>query len=70
MTLAPPDPQPSNAACPRCASPIVCGAESGAPVCACFAARLTPALRARLEREYVGCLCLACLQSLAAESEA
>jgi hypothetical protein len=51
--------------CPRCGGAFDCGA-NGATPCACSTVRLGVALQAQLRQRYPGCLCLACLQALAA----
>ncbi|MGL6108474.1 MAG: cysteine-rich CWC family protein [Rubrivivax sp.] len=51
--------------CPRCAAAFHCGAD-GAEPCACTGLRLDAATQQSLRERYVGCLCLRCLQSLAA----
>jgi len=52
----------SNAICPRCAQPFICGASSSR--CDCFELQLSTALRTRLAEQYDRCLCLACLRQL------
>jgi hypothetical protein len=59
----------ANAACPRCGAAFHCGAADAAP-CACTALALDAALLAALRARYVGCLCLRCLQALAATRNA
>lgn len=51
--------------CPRCGGHFHCGVQGPAP-CPCSTLTLTPALQALLRQRYRGCLCLACLQALAA----
>lgn len=51
--------------CPRCGAGFHCGVQGPAP-CPCSTLTLTPALQATLRQRYRGCLCLACLQALAA----
>lgn len=53
-----------DARCPRCGGAFHCGAQDPAP-CACSTLVLAPALQAALRQRYEGCLCVACLQSLA-----
>lgn len=56
---------PAPDRCPRCGGGFACGA-AGAGPCACTTVVLAPALLARLRQRYRGCLCLDCLQALAA----
>ena len=62
-------PQPATAAapdrCPRCSGAFACGAAGPGP-CACTQVSLSAELQAQLRSQYSGCLCLACLQALAA----
>jgi ribosomal protein L34E len=51
-----------NARCPRCGGEFHCGA--GEARCDCFEIQLDEAQRARLAREFCGCLCLRCLREL------
>jgi len=51
--------------CPRCGGGFACGMAGDAP-CACTTVTLAPATLAALQARYAGCLCLACLQALAA----
>ena len=68
MTFVPP--LPDNSRCPRCGGPFRCGAEDPAP-CACATAQLDKSAAASLRDRYPqGCLCLACLQAVARESQA
>ena len=53
--------------CPRCQRPFHCGRADAAP-CPCTGPTLAPALLAELRARYQGCLCLDCLQALAAGS--
>ncbi|MBB5203233.1 hypothetical protein HNQ51_000526 [Inhella inkyongensis] len=55
----------SETNCPRCHPAFHCGAQEAH--CPCFDLHLTPALRADLAARYAGCLCLPCLQELAAQ---
>lgn len=55
--------------CPRCGGGFHCGASGPAP-CACSGLQLSAALRLRLSRRFSGCLCLRCLQTLAATERA
>ena len=52
--------------CPRCGMGFHCGMQDATP-CPCTTVKLSTDLRASLGRRYTGCLCLACLQVLAAE---
>ncbi len=52
-------------ACPRCGGTFRCGANDAAP-CACTGLTLPPATLAALQARWRGCLCLRCLQALAA----
>lgn len=61
MTPAP----PPNERCARCGGPFRCGVNDDTP-CACTTLTLPPALLAQLQRQFTGCLCLPCLQALAA----
>ncbi|MDT7834381.1 cysteine-rich CWC family protein [Aquabacterium sp. OR-4] len=54
--------------CPRCGGGFHCGVQGPAP-CPCSTLSLAPALQATLRQRYRGCLCLACLQALAAGAE-
>ena len=51
--------------CPRCAGSFACGAAGAAP-CPCTTVKLSDALQMRLRQQFSGCLCLACLRTLAA----
>jgi hypothetical protein len=51
--------------CPRCGQPFRCGIADAAP-CACTTVKLDAALLAALRQRFSGCLCLPCLQALAA----
>lgn len=57
----------ANSRCPRCGGPFRCGVNDTGP-CACSTLSLSPALLARLSQAYAGCLCLGCLQQLAAQA--
>ena len=52
--------------CPRCGGGFHCGVQDATP-CPCTTAELSAELQAGLRQRYTGCLCLACLQVLAAE---
>jgi len=54
--------------CPRCGGAFHCGVADAAP-CPCSTVQLDPATRAALRPRYQGCLCLACLQAVAAGAE-
>ena len=58
-------PRPSDERCARCGGAFHCGRGDATP-CACSQVQLGAALLARLRAEYTGCLCLPCLQALAA----
>ncbi|MEK8049779.1 cysteine-rich CWC family protein [Ideonella sp. DXS22W] len=60
-----PGANPATDRCPRCGGGFQCGMQGPAP-CPCTTVQLTPALQAALRARYTGCLCLACLQALAA----
>ena len=51
--------------CPRCGGDFHCGARDPGP-CPCGTLTLPPDLLATLRARYDGCLCLRCLQQLAA----
>ena len=53
--------------CPRCGGEFHCGVNDAEP-CACSTPKLGDALRAELRERYIGCLCIACLRALAAET--
>ena len=55
--------------CPRCDHPFACGAAGPTP-CACTTVPLSATLQARLRADFNGCLCLPCLQALAAQDQA
>ena len=56
--------------CPRCGGGFACGAAGPAP-CPCSELPLSAALQAQLRQQFSGCLCLACLTTLAqAEQQA
>ncbi|MFT3819161.1 MAG: cysteine-rich CWC family protein [Rubrivivax sp.] len=57
-----------NARCERCGGGFHCGVRDAGP-CACGGLDLSPALLARLRRDYRACLCLDCLQALAQADE-
>ena len=54
--------------CPRCGGGFQCGVQDATP-CPCTSVTLPPALQARLRQRFTGCLCLACLQALAASPD-
>ena len=58
-------PPPIDDRCARCGGAFHCGRADATP-CACTQLTLGAALLARLRAEYTGCLCLPCLQALAA----
>lgn len=51
--------------CPRCGGGFACGMAGDGP-CACTTVVLPPATLTALRARFDGCLCLACLQALAA----
>lgn len=51
--------------CPRCQQSFHCGVDDAQP-CGCCGLTLTPELLAALRERYRQCLCLPCLQALAA----
>ncbi len=55
----------ADSRCPRCGGSFHCGVHDPAP-CACTTLVLSAELQARLRERYTGCLCLRCLQELAA----
>jgi hypothetical protein len=55
---------PEASTCPRCGGGFDCGAKDGQ--CACFALRLSAEQQAALAARWQGCLCLRCLQAVAA----
>lgn len=57
--------QPLDDRCPRCGGGFHCGVSDAAP-CACTTVQLSAALQAQLRQRWSGCLCLRCLQALAA----
>ncbi|MBC7735611.1 MAG: cysteine-rich CWC family protein [Bacteriovorax sp.] len=56
---------PQDDRCPRCGGPFHCGARDAAP-CPCSGITLAAATQAWLRERHASCLCLACLQPLAA----
>ena len=56
---------PADERCARCGGAFHSGRADATP-CACSQLQLGAALLARLRAEYTGCLCLPCLQALAA----
>jgi|APTNR8051073442_1049403.scaffolds.fasta_scaffold30336_3 hypothetical protein len=55
--------------CPRCAVTFRCGVDDPTP-CPCSTVVTSPSLRARLQGLYTGCLCVPCLEALAAGERA
>lgn len=55
--------------CPRCGGSFSCGAAGPAP-CPCGGLQLSATLQLRLRQQFSGCLCLPCLQALAAGEQA
>ena len=53
--------------CPRCRQAFHCGVADAA-LCQCVDPALTPELTAVLRAQFDGCLCLACLAELQAQS--
>lgn len=51
--------------CPRCGGRFVCGMSAPGP-CACTTVKLTASMLTDINRRWQHCLCLACLQALAA----
>jgi hypothetical protein len=51
--------------CPRCGGSFHCGVSDAAP-CPCSTLTLSPELQVQLRQRWSGCLCLRCLQALAA----
>jgi hypothetical protein len=51
--------------CPRCGGRFHCGVADATP-CPCTTLTLAPATLAALQARYAGCLCLDCLQAVAA----
>ena len=51
--------------CPRCGAGFACGMGGTAP-CPCTTVQLTPATLQAVGARWQGCLCLRCLQALAA----
>lgn len=64
---APADEAPARAAqlCPRCGGTFHCGRHDASP-CACSRLTLQASHLAALRGAYTGCLCLRCLQAVAA----
>jgi Cysteine-rich CWC len=56
-----------NSCCPRCGAAFACGIGGPTP-CACTGITLSPAQLDALRGRYRGCLCLACLRDLAADT--
>ena len=63
------EPTAHNARCPRCDAAFRCGVHDAAG-CPCTTLTLGAELLARLRCEQTGCLCLGCLQALAAQDPA
>ena len=54
------------ASCPRCGGTFACGAARPATApCPCAGIGLTPRQRAGIAARWQGCLCMACLRSMA-----
>jgi Cysteine-rich CWC len=51
--------------CPRCGGGFACGMQGATP-CPCTTVKLDDATLAALRQQYAACLCLRCLQQLAA----
>jgi Cysteine-rich CWC len=51
--------------CPRCGGKFRCGIADAGP-CPCSAVSLSATLQQQLRAQFSGCLCLPCLQALAA----
>lgn len=58
---------PATDRCPRCGSGFHCGRDDSSP-CACTGVQLDAATLAALRERHTGCLCLRCLQALAADA--
>lgn len=58
-------PAPLGDRCPRCGGSFSCGMSGPAP-CACTTVKLSASTLAALNRRWQHCLCLGCLQALAA----
>jgi ribosomal protein L34E len=58
-----------NSSCARCGGPFHCGVDDVRP-CACSTLKLETRTLDALRAQYTGCLCLACLQTLAASPPA
>ena len=54
-----------NARCPRCGGSFHCGRQDAR--CDCAQVHLDDATRAALQRQFEGCLCVACLRAMQAE---
>ncbi len=54
-----------NSSCARCGGPFHCGVGDAQP-CVCSTLKLDACTLEALRAQYAGCLCLACLQTLAA----
>ena len=54
--------------CPRCGGGFHCGVQDASP-CPCSGLKLSASLRDNLRQRYTGCLCLACLQTLAGDPD-
>ena len=55
---------PAASTCPRCGGAFHCGVNDTEP-CACCTLKLDAATLTALRAQYHGCLCLACLRTLA-----
>jgi hypothetical protein len=53
-----------NSLCPRCGGGFHCSVDDPQP-CACSSLKLDAAALAALRSQFTGCLCLACLSTLA-----
>ena len=52
----------TNKNCERCGEPFHCGAALGN--CDCFSKTLSPETKAKLEANYLDCVCLTCLDAI------
>ena len=59
--------EPEPAACEACGQSFTCGAGTGA--CWCVEIKLSDAIRAEFRTRYERCLCRACLEKLALDSD-
>jgi hypothetical protein len=53
-----------NSRCARCGAAFHCGAADATP-CVCSSLQLDPTTLATLRTRFAGCLCMACLRTLA-----